>query len=695
MNNRNSRAAIAVIGFTFAILTTATAVAQQMPAAVTGPILYEPVAAKPLDIDLRQLPKTAPWTEREPYREVPDMKESKGVAAPEADRDRQFFPEAALAGGAGPATAATASPVSFDGIPATGWVPPDAVGDIGPNHYIQAVNISFAIYDRAGNTLVGPSPINALFTSFGGPCETSNNGDPIVRYDHLADRWLVSQFAFGAHVQCVAISKTSDPVAGGWFRYAFPTAGAPDYPKIGVWPDGYYMGTQRGFPGSGTDVYAFDRQRMLAGLPAAGVQFFVPPPSLFLQPSDLDGPAPPTGTPNFFVRMVDGNQFGGADRLEVFAFSVNWLVPTGSFTQIATLPTAPFDAVLCGSNFFGTCVPQPGTAVKLETLPAWLMWRLQYRNFGTHETLMTNHTINVGGDHAGIRWYELRRTGGGAWSIFQQGDYSPDTTVHRWMGSVAMNGKGCVALGFSAAGATVSPGIRYAGRSASDPPGTLPTGDITLTAGSGSQTGAIRWGNYSTIDVDPLDDSTFWYTAEYYSANSAAGWRTRVQSFTVPSCAPASPPPSAALKYQVAMLVGGFLSDSSLPLNSGFDTSFVFRRHRFLPLWSWEGETGIVFTDNGVHSGLLANGEIHLVRHFNAPPSKVLPFALGGFGVSHFSTFGASHTAPAITLGIGSDFAWTQHVGFRVDLRSAWVHHMITGGWTHNWQLLWGPTFSF
>jgi len=667
---------------------------QQGPPGVNGPNFFEPVPASVFEGDLRRLPKTPAWREGEPYREVPDMRRSEGVAAPDGD-EREFFAEAAAEGGAGPSMGASASPVSFDGIPATGWVPPDTVGDIDPNHYIQAVNISFAIYDRAGNTLVGPSPINALFTGFGGPCETTNNGDPIVRYDELADRWLVSQFAIGAHIQCVAISRTADPVAGGWFRYAFPTVGTPDYPKIGVWPDGYYMGTQRGFPGSGTDVYAFDRLRMLAGLPAAAVQFFVAPPSLFLQPSDLDGPSPPTGTPNFFVRMVDGGQFGGADRLEVFAFSVNWLGPSASFTPAATLPTAPFSAILCGSNFFGTCVPQPGTAQKLETLPAWLMWRLQYRNFGTHEAMVTNHTINMGADQAGIRWYELRRTGGGPWTIFQQGDYSPEPTTHRWMGSIAANKDGCIALGYSAASGALFPSIRVNGRAAASPLGTLPNGETTLTPGAGSQTGAVRWGNYSTLDVDPTDDTTFWYTTEYYSATSAAGWRTRVSSFTLPVCAGAPVPPPPPPPHQVALLIGGLLTDNSLPLNAGFDTTFLYRRHRFVPLWSWELEAGLTFTDDGIDDGLLANGEFHIVRHLNAPPATVRPFLLAGVGVSHFSTLGFSDSAPLFNLGVGSDFAWTQKIGFRVDLRAVWLHDMVNPGWTTNWQILWGPTFSF
>src|SRR5829696_8241750 len=348
-------------------------------------------------------------------------------------------PAAALRRGALESLAGTAAPppvqVNFEGIPATGFLPPDTVGAIGRNHYVQAVNTAFAIYDKAGTLLVGPLPINALWAGFGGACEKQNNGDPIVRYDHLADRWLISQFALpGPDLhECIAISRTGDPVAGGWFLYDFPSIDAsgafvfPDYPKIGVWHDAYYMGSQRGFPTGGLDVRAFDRQRMLAGLPAGQVQFHVRPPSLFLMPSDLNGPAPPAKAPNTFARHVDGQRFGGIDRLELFDFHVDWANPASStFTLATTVPTAPFDTVLCEANLIGRCVPQPGTDVRLESLTVWLMWRLQYRNFGTHETLVVNHTVDENGqDHAGIRWYELRRTGGSPWSIFQHGNHAP------------------------------------------------------------------------------------------------------------------------------------------------------------------------------------------------------------------------------------------------------------------------------
>ena len=293
---------------------------------------------------------------------------------------------------------------------------------------------------------------------------------------------------------------------------------------------------------------------MLAGLPAGQVQFHVRAPSLFLMPSDLNGPAPPANTPNIFTRHVDGQRFGGADRLELFNFHVDWTNPASStFALAVTLPTAPFDTVLCEATLIGPCIPQPGTDVRLESLTVWLMWRLQYRNFGTHESMVVNHTVDENGqDHAGIRWYELRRTGGGPWSIFQQGNHAPDP-LHRWMGSAAMDSAGNIALGYSVSSREVSPGIRYAMREPSDPPGTMGPGEGTIIAGSGSQThGSGRWGNYSSLDVDPLDGCTFWYTSQYYTTTSTAGWRTRVASFKHPDCGT----PRVAFRYAAKIVCG-------------------------------------------------------------------------------------------------------------------------------------------
>ena len=561
-------------GLLGALLLGAPAAAQD---AGPQPNVYQPVAPQVLDTNMRALAaetEAPTWSEGDPVRTVEDLREQMGPTEPVRG-------PGALRAFAPPAMAPVAG-VNFEGIPATGVLPPDTVGDVGPNHFIQMVNSAFAISDKSGNLLAGPTSINALWSGFGGPCETLNNGDPIVRYDHLADRWLMSQFALPGGNQgffeCIAVSRTPDPVAGGWFLYAFPTNDGrtgnpvfPDYPKIGVWPDAYYMGTQRGFPNGGLDVWAFERDQMLAGAPAAMVQFSIPAPSLFLMPSDLDGPPPPPGTPNFFLRQVDGERFGGNDRLEIFAFSVDWTNPaTSTFVQVSSLATDPFDSVLCSATLLGACIPQPGVSQRLETLTVWPMWPLQFRSFGTHEAMVINHTVDANGnDLAGIRWYELRRTPGGAWGIFQQGTYAPDRE-HRWMGSIAMDRDGNIGLGYSVSSRDVFPGIRRTGRLASDPPGTMTQPEATIIAGAGAQThSSSRYGNYSGMSVDPADDCTFWYTTEYYARTSTAGWQTRIASFRNPECgAPREEP--LAFEYAAKLVCGLQRDPEGMRLVRGF-----------------------------------------------------------------------------------------------------------------------------
>ena len=508
------------------------------PRAAVEPLVLE------ADVSQQLEPRRSPWQQGDEVVLTRDFKQSfesditPTVTEAFVPRAVEAYPSAALTG------------AEFDGIPATGRLPPDTVGDVGPTHYIQAVNTAFAIYEKnTGTILAGPLSINSLWSGFGGPCESLNSGDPIVNYDHLAGRWLISQFALeeSNYHQCFAISRSGDPVGGGWFLYAFPTVDTttdapifPDYPKIAVWPDGYYMGTQRGFPSHGLDVWAFDRESMLAGRPAAAVQFAVPAPSIFLMPSDLEGPAPPQGTPNFFIRQVDGQRFGGADRLELFEFRVDWRRPEQStFTQLPDLNTQEFDSILCAGTLLEPCIPQPGDfAPDLEALTAWPMWRLQFRSFGHYEAMVINHTVNADGEGlAGIRWYELRRSPGGAWAIFQQGTYAPDSH-YRWMGSAALDKEGNIAIGYNIASQTEFPGVRAVVRHVTDPPGKFRRPELVLVRGEGAQTYENpRFGNYSTLVVDPTDGCTFWYTGEYYSETSEAGWRTRVAAFVLPSCA--------------------------------------------------------------------------------------------------------------------------------------------------------------
>ncbi len=443
----------------------------------------------------------------------------------------------------------------FEGIPnLSNRVPPDTEGAVGPHHYVQWINLSLAIWDKKGTLLYGPVPGRTLWTGFGGICETHDNGDPVVLYDSLADRWLASQLAFDWPAnfhQCIAISQTGDPT-GAWYRYDFPWSQTTlnDYPKFAVWPDAYYMAVNQ-FDGStqawlGQAVAAFERDKMLAGQPARIVVFdlFAVNPNFGGQlPADLDGPIPPpNGEPAWFVEVDDDAWGWPSDLLQIFKFHVDWTDTTQSTYGVGGNPDAvidlsaagfPFDSNMC--NYSSACIPLPGGS-KVDALSDRLMYRLAYRNYGTDEALTVNHTVDVDGqNHAGIRWYDIRGLESASPFVAQAGTVAPDAD-NRWMGSLASDGAGDMALGYSVAGTATFPSVRYSARLASDPPGTMPQAEGTIVAGAGSQTGASRWGDYSTMSIDPADDCTFWYTQEYYSANSPYGWQTRVGSFKFASC---------------------------------------------------------------------------------------------------------------------------------------------------------------
>jgi uncharacterized repeat protein (TIGR01451 family) len=448
--------------------------------------------------------------------------------------------------------------------------PPDTVGDVGPNHYVQMTNLITSIYDKRGNRLLGPVNNNTFWAGMPGTaCPIHNWGDPIVLYDQFADRWMLSQFAFAREpaatgraippfYECVAISATPDPT-GAYHRYEFLIDDTlfNDYPKFGVWPDAYYMsvnqfntvGSATTYAGPG--AVAFEREKMLQGQPARMVYFDLSTTlgtSYRSQlPSDADGMTPPpAGAPNYFIEADDRERFPtefAQDQLTMWEFHVDWNNPANSTFGAnamndpnAILPTAPFDSNMC--NFARACIPEKGVAAAdyVDALSGRLMHRAQYRNFGTHETLVANHTVDVGDspDHAGIRWYELRDPGGTP-TIAQQSTYAPDAE-HRWMGSIAMNGLGDIGLGYSVSSADRFPAISHTGRLATDPPGTMQN-EALMFAGSGSQVGSgNRWGDYSSMNVDPTDDCTFWYTQEYYATTDTFAWRTRIGSFKLPNC---------------------------------------------------------------------------------------------------------------------------------------------------------------
>jgi uncharacterized repeat protein (TIGR01451 family) len=470
--------------------------------------------------------------------------------------------------------------------------PPDTNGDVGPNHYVQIVNTVFSVYSKTGTRLTGPTPINNLWNSAPNAaqfnCTTQSRGDPIVQYDPLANRWLISQFNFPGLVtiappfdQCIAISQTPDPT-GPYFLYDFNYSATlfNDYPHFGVWPDAYYMSVNQfdatnDFAFTSAGACAFERAKMLAGSPSAKQVCF--DESTFdprdananyiyggQLPSDMDGTAaPPVGEPNFFMQFLDSTTAGN-DKLLLFKFHVDWQNPMNStFGNGSTngvpieIPVADFELVCNGDQTLEdrNCIPQidvdptkdygdvTGSDIGgyLDSIGDRLMYRLAYRNFGDHESLVLNHTVNagpgdtfVGNGHAGIRWYELRNPSGTP-TVYQQSTFAPDAD-HRWMGSIAMNQAGDIALGYSKSSKTTHPAIGYVARQASDPPNLLTFGEGTIIQGTGSQQGTgSRWGDYSSISVDP-NGCTFWYTTEYYAGTGRFNWRTRIGAFTLPRC---------------------------------------------------------------------------------------------------------------------------------------------------------------
>ena len=448
--------------------------------------------------------------------------------------------------------------LNFDGIVFPGvacnCAPPDTDGEVGQTQYVQMVNEGYQVFNKAtGASLLGPSGIATIWSGFGGNCQNNGDGDPVVLYDQFANRWVISQFA-GASIptdECIAVS-TSNDATGTYNRYGFNLGtNFFDYPHLGVWPDatnnGYFM-SDNVFNAAGTaflgvQAFAFDRARMLAGLSATFVTSgLIGSPANNgdpLLPADLDGSTlPPANTPCPFVEFPDttGNNAG---TYRTWLFHPDFVVPAMSTFVQRTSPAAAGFTFACTSG--RACVPQPaGTA--LDGIADRLMFRLPYRIVSGVERVVGNYTVSSGGV-TGIRWVELRNVTSGAETVFQEGTYQPDTTW-RWMGSAAQDQSGNMAIGFSASSSSVFPSLRYAGRLAGDPAGTLGQGEATLFAGLGSQTGTgSRWGDYSDLTIDPVDDCTFWFTSEYYPAGTTSfNWRTRIGNFKFPTCNGAAVP---------------------------------------------------------------------------------------------------------------------------------------------------------
>ena len=423
------------------------------------------------------------------------------------------------------------------------YLPSDCNGTVGPNHFMQTVNTTYAIWNKSGTQVVAPTDMNTLFS--GVPGSSNNDGDPLILFDEQANKWVAVEFSVSStpYYMLFAVSQTNDPT-GAWWRWSFVTDGFPDYEKVGVWSDGYYMGTNLGSTSSSNDdVYVFERNVMIAGgASPQQVQFHNPnrPNTSFhcIMPLDADGAAPPSGSPGQFVTIND-NAWGGSDELWIYECNVNWSSPGSStFSRTQQLSVPSFDSQF---NSWGTGdIAQSGTTQLVDAQPYVLMVRGQYKNFGSTQTVVCMHTVDVDGtNHAGERWYELEKTSqtDPTWSIRQSGTYAPDANS-RWMGSIAINNNHEIAMGYNVSGTSMSPNIRYCGQSASQNAlanGVMDIAESSDLASSAQSQGTgsyrNRWGDYSLMTVDPTDGVTFWYTTEYWNS----GKKTRIISFTIGS----------------------------------------------------------------------------------------------------------------------------------------------------------------
>ncbi len=434
--------------------------------------------------------------------------------------------------------------------------PSDVIADVGRQYYIQMVNTTpVRIFDKFTGAEVMTFELSDLAVGSGTGC-AENRGDPVINFDQLADRWILSEFTLTSI--CVYVSAETDPTTGNWFVYEFISASdtLPDYFKIGVWPDAYYVGANDEFMGGRTN-YAFDRANMLLGMAAREAQVFVSGPELggfgfqLLQPADLDGTTlPPDGSPGFLLRHRDDEVHNSTgvdptmDFIDIFEFNVDFDTPANStFAGPFPIPVAEFDSDLCGTlNFL--CVPQPGAGTQiLDSVKEPIMWRVQYRNFGDVQRMVGSFTVDVDGNNLhGARWFVMERAGNAVtegWSIEQEGLYALGDTTHRWLPSLAMDQDGNILMGVSASDPVtdVFPSIRYSGRLASDPPGTLPRGEFSLIEGSAANfvppPNVGRWGDYASVTVDPDDDCTFYLSSEYNETSTSS---TRLGSFRFDSC---------------------------------------------------------------------------------------------------------------------------------------------------------------
>jgi hypothetical protein len=561
-NNVRSAAlsALSVLAVLFLVLaTTVPALAQASP----KPIVIHPTHYG-LSRPLRDMVAEDPYGPRMGENTILFL--GRGPALPGASGPAGE--DKALQREAGPLVG-TIPGLNFEGVgEIDGVAPPDTNGSVGLTQYLQTTNFHFAVYDKSnGNLLLGPASLHTIWAGAGGNCGNgSDGGDPAVVFDKAAQRWVISQLAGGYGSWCMAVSQSSD-ATGAWYQYEFPSGGSlDDYPKIAVWPDAYYRSTNT-FGNGQAKACAFDRALMLTGGAANEICFQEQLPTFSLLPADLDGSTPPpSGEPNSFIELVDSTHLG------LWLFHVDFTNPNNSTF------TGPTNITVNSYTQAGSIPQPPGDGTQLDSLSDRLMFRNAYRNINGTEYLVVGHSV-VAGSVVGPRWYQITDPAGTP-TVAQQGTYSPDST-YRWMGSLAMDQNGDIALGYSASSSSVHPALRYTGRVPGDPAGTMES-EASILEGTGSQTGGLsRWGDYSSMSVDPIDDCTFWYTNEYIPTDGSFNWHTHIASFKFVGCGSTTPdfyltdtppsqtiPPGGSTSYSVTVNpVNGYSNTVTLSLS--------------------------------------------------------------------------------------------------------------------------------
>ena len=418
---------------------------------------------------------------------------------------------------------------NFSGL--NGGTPPDPSGAAGLNHYIQAKNTSFKIYDKDGSTAQTPKNLSYLWSG------SDNEGDPIVMYDRYADRWFISQFQKsdingGTNQILIAISESADPL-GSYHAYEYEWNGIfPDYPKFGVWSNGYYMSANC----SSNNCAVFEREKMLQGQTAQVIKMSFPSSVKHVgfwsaSPAYAEGEtAPEPNAPFYFFHLQDDNWPGvatGNDHIKAIKLVTNWATPSASAFSTQSIPTQAFNSAFTSS---WDDLVQGGTSQKLDGVPTIFMYRTQYRRFDGYNVVLLCTTVDVNGQNrAGIRWFELRENNDGVWYIYQESTFDPDGINNRWLGSMGMDKFGNIAMAYSFAGPNDFAGLRYTGRFKNDPLNQMTVNERVAVEGKGAQNGLNRFGDYAQMTLDPADDYTFWYTGEYLKNNGSI--KTRIFAF--------------------------------------------------------------------------------------------------------------------------------------------------------------------